>query len=98
MPVRVDVGDIVYLFCRNTDADIHNYKVITDRPGNLLTFTSEDTGDNHYLSKMLAPKHLGLKVGVKVILLTNLSDDIVNGKMGIVHSIESMPTYIYNVL
>ena len=33
-------------------------------------------------------KHLGLKIGVKVILQTNLSDDLVNGKMGIVHSIE----------
>ncbi|XP_062614065.1 uncharacterized protein LOC134275790 [Saccostrea cucullata] len=88
LPAQIDVQDIVYLFCRNVDADIHNYKVITDIPGDLVTFTSEDTGDNHYLSKMLASKHLGVKVGVKVILLTNLSDDLVNGKMGIVQRIE----------
>ncbi|XP_062576632.1 uncharacterized protein LOC134238525 [Saccostrea cucullata] len=61
LPAQIDVRDIVYLFCRNVDADIHNYKVITDKPGDLVTFTSEDTGDNHYLSKMLAPKHLGVK-------------------------------------
>ena len=62
--------------------------VIIDRPGNLVTFTAQDDGDTYYLSKMLAPKHLGLKIGVNIILLTNLSDDLVNGKMGIVHGIE----------
>ena len=57
---QYNVEDTVYLFCRNADADIHNYNVNIDRPGNLVTFTAQDEGDTYYLSKMLAPKHLGL--------------------------------------
>lgn len=62
--------------------------MIIDRPGNLVTLTAQNAGDNYNLSKMLGLKHLVFKIGVKIILLTNLSDDLINGKMGIVHSIE----------
>lgn len=43
-----------------------------------MTFSSKDTGDIYYLYKIIAPQHLGLKVGVNVFLLTILSDDPVN--------------------
>lgn len=94
LPEFVSEEEAVHLFCRNADADIHNYNVIANKQGNLVTFSSEDTGDSYYLSKMLAPKHLGLKVGVKVILLTNLSDDLVNGKSGMVHSIQGDSVHV----
>ena len=75
LPEFVSEKEAVHLF-----VEIHNYNVIANKQGNLVKFSSEDTADSYYLSKMLAPKQLGLKVGVTVILLTNLSDDLVNGK------------------
>lgn len=45
-------------------------------------------GDTRLLRKHIAPKHLVLKVGAKVILIKNISKDLCNGKQGIVHYLE----------
>lgn len=64
--------EVVYLF-------VGMQMPISNRLGNLVTFSLEDSVHKHYLSKMIVPNHLGLKIGMKVILLTNLSNDLVNG-------------------
>ena len=53
----------------------------------MYVFTSEDMGDTHFLNKFLAPKNLGLKQNCPVMLLTNISDQLVNGKIGKVSNI-----------
>jgi ATP-dependent DNA helicase PIF1 len=78
----------IKLFARNLDVDIYNYEQLhlLDEP--LRTFTAKDEGDPFYLNKMLAPKNLGVKVTAPVMLLINISDELVNGLMGTVLSME----------
>jgi hypothetical protein len=58
-----------------------------------------DEGDHYYLKKMLAPKHLGLKISAPVMLLVNLSDKLVNhGLIGRVEKIEENEVQINFVL
>jgi hypothetical protein len=45
-------------------------------------FLSTGTGDNRYLSHVLAPHVLWLKIGTPVMLLKNLSQKFVNGLIG----------------
>lgn len=77
----------VYLFARNLDVDLFNYEKVQGIKGQLYVFTSEDMGDTHFLNKFLAPKNLGLKQNCPVMLLTNISDQLVNGKIGKVSNI-----------
>ena len=41
LPEFVSEEEAVHLFCRNADADIHNYNVIANKQGNLVTFSSD---------------------------------------------------------
>jgi ATP-dependent DNA helicase PIF1 len=88
------VENAVHLFARNIDADVFNYNKIQNCPGQLHVFPSVDEGDTHYLHQFLAPKHLGLKENTPVMLLTNLSDSLVNGKIGRVSKIETHKIYV----
>jgi hypothetical protein len=56
-------------------------------PGQMFVFRSEDEGDFHYINKFLAPKYLGLEIGCPVMLLVNLTEELVNGKIGKVSNI-----------
>ncbi|XP_061167824.1 uncharacterized protein LOC133176769 [Saccostrea echinata] len=76
--------ECIHLFARNYDVDIFNYNKLQNLPGELKLYKSRDEGSNHYLSKFLAPKNLGLKVGCPVMLVRNLSDSLVNGLCGTV--------------
>ena len=49
---------------------------------------STDTGDKRYLSEVLASRTLWLKIAIPVILIKNLSDQLVNGLRGTVYDIE----------
>ena len=81
--------NIVKLFARNLDVDLYNYEQLeTIHAYPLHIFNATDEGDTHYLNKMLAPKHLGIKVSVPVMLLMNLNDKLVNGLIGTVTNIE----------
>ncbi|CAG2187271.1 unnamed protein product [Mytilus edulis] len=52
--------------------------------GDLKVYVSQDEGSQHYLSKFLEPKNLGLKLGCPVMLIKNLNDILVNGLCGTV--------------
>jgi hypothetical protein len=69
--------EAVHLFSKNLDADFYNMKILQQLPGILKSFTSNDEGSQHYLNKIVAPKHLAIKETCSVTLLTNLSDDLV---------------------
>ncbi|XP_052271465.1 uncharacterized protein LOC127872172 [Dreissena polymorpha] len=85
-----DASDCVKLFSRNEKVDQHNRDCILEYPGELYEFKSHDDGDRHFLEKMIAPKILWLKIGSPVMLLKNISDKLVNGLQGHVHSITDM--------
>ena len=72
-----------YLFSRNIDVLLFNYKRICTEPGQLHVSHSED-GDQHYLETILAPQRLCINVDCPVMLLIHLSDELVNGKIGTV--------------
>ncbi|CAG2226885.1 PIF1 [Mytilus edulis] len=74
----------VHLFARNYDVDVFNYNKIQSLQGDLKVYVSQDEGSQHYLSKFLAPKNLGLKLGCPVMLIKNLNDILVNGLCGTV--------------
>ncbi|XP_071176509.1 uncharacterized protein [Mytilus edulis] len=79
----------VHLFARNVDVDLFNYERIQKIPSQLYVYQSDDEGSCDFLQKILAPKYLGIKVGIPVMLLVNLSDDLVNGKVGTVTYIDN---------
>lgn len=78
----------VKLFARNVDVDLHNYRCLQTIDNPLTVFEAEDSGDYHYLNKMLAPKRLGIKDDSPVMLLRNVNERYVNGLTGRVLSIE----------
>ncbi|XP_060591293.1 uncharacterized protein LOC132746230 [Ruditapes philippinarum] len=86
-PLNVPSTEVIKLFARNIDADICNYNILNELPGEIFTFDSQDFGDTYFLRKFIAPKHLGLKINAKVMLLTNLTDEYVNGLVGTIVNI-----------
>lgn len=78
----------VYLFARNIDVMLFNHNKLKSVVGDLQTFKSEDSGDVKMCDQFLAPKFLGVKIGCPVMLLINLTDYLVNGKIGTVKLIE----------
>ncbi|KAK3107653.1 hypothetical protein FSP39_019224 [Pinctada imbricata] len=84
----------VHLFSRNVDVLLFNKNKLEQLHGQLHTFVSEDEGSKHYIDKFLAPQHLGLKIGCPVMLLVNLSDTLVNGKIGSVKHIEKNKIHV----
>jgi DNA-binding TFAR19-related protein (PDSD5 family) len=77
-------GDTVYLYARNFDAELTNYDYLFELPGVEKTYTAEQTGNIKALKTVRAPKHLVLKVHCKVMLLANLTSQLVNGTLGTV--------------
>ena len=75
------------LFSTNEQVNEYNRTKIMKFPGQLYEFLSADTGERNFLSQMIIPKHLWLKIGAPVILMRNLSDKLVNGLKGEVSAI-----------
>ncbi|CAC5370346.1 PIF1 [Mytilus coruscus] len=65
----------VHLFARNVDVDLFNYERIQKIPSQLYVYQADDEGR--------------IKIGIPVILLVNLSDELVNGKVGTVTYIDN---------
>ena len=78
----------VKLFARNIDVDLYNYECLQSIDNPLHVFEADDSGDCHYLNKLLAPKRLGIKIDSPVMLLRNLNNRFVNGLTGRVLTIE----------
>lgn len=81
--------ECVNLFARNLDVDVFNYNKLQKLTGELKVYKASDEGSEHYLSKFLAPKHLGVKVGCPVILVKNLTNSLVNGLSGTVSQLNT---------
>ena len=84
----------VYLFARNIDVMLFNYNKLNSFNGDLHTFRSEDSGDSKLCDQFLAPRYFGVKIGCPVMLLINLTEHLVNGKIGTVKSIENEIIYV----
>jgi hypothetical protein len=84
----------VHLFARNFDVDVMNYEQLESMPGDCQFYTSKQSGDSHYLNKMTVQKVLRLKVGCPVILLKNLSSELVNGLQGTVTELHKDHVYV----
>ncbi|XP_062608036.1 ATP-dependent DNA helicase PIF1-like [Saccostrea cucullata] len=78
----------VHLFARNIDVMLFNQKKLHSVVGDLHTFKSEDSGESKLCDQFFAPKYFGVKIGCPVMLLINLTDHLVNGKIGTVKLIE----------
>ena len=61
----------IHLFVRNVDVDLFNYDRIKKVNSQLYAFKSEDEELGDYLHKISAPKYLGVKVGIPMMLLVN---------------------------
>lgn len=76
------------LFIYLQDADIYNHSQMESIPGAPHFFRAEDKEDHHYLNRMIASKNLGIKISCAVMLIHNLSAELVNGLQGLVQSVE----------
>ena len=82
-------GDTPVVLCaENFQVDCHNSTMLRTLPGLEVTYTSEDYGEKNKLKKILAKKVLTLKEGSPVMLLKNMSSELVNGRMGTVIKLE----------
>ena len=91
-PLQDDIlNEAIHLFARNADVDLFNYDKIQKIPSQLYIymFQSEDEGSTDFLKKILAPKFFGIKIGVPVILLINMSNKLVNRRIGIVTEVNA---------
>ncbi|WAR18361.1 PIF1-like protein [Mya arenaria] len=90
-------SDSIKLFAKNDLVDDFNRTSLLDYPGDLYQFKSTDSEDISGIRTISAPEILWVKVGCPVILLQNLSDKLVNGLVGRIHSI-SVETGPYNMI
>ena len=81
-------SDSVKLFANNFLVDNYNRNKVLDINSTLFEYKAKDSGENKYLSKITAQSTLWLKKGVPVILLRNLSQELVNGLKGTVVGFE----------
>lgn len=88
---EIPKGSVV-CFSKNIDVDDHNNSELMSILGESRKYYAEDNGFEPHLSNLrkncMAPEVLTLKVSAQVVLLKNLSDELVNGSIGIVTKIE----------
>lgn len=75
-------------YAKNDHVDHYNRTSLIYFHGEMYEFIAEDKGKSADLATITAPKTLWLKVRCPVILLQNLSNDLVNGLKGYVHEID----------
>ena len=94
-PLPTSDPNTVRLFALNYDVDMYNYNKLESIVGEKKTYMCKDYGSRKELEKCPLPEVLELKVGTPVILLTNLSDELVNGRQGKVVKIEQDGPTVY---
>jgi ATP-dependent exoDNAse (exonuclease V) alpha subunit len=78
----------VLLFSTNREKDNENTRRLDAIPGKSHSIKAIDEGEQTYLKELLLPQTLIIKVGARVMALTNDSDNrFYNGSLGIVSSI-----------
>ncbi len=88
-PIQVRNGILpTVLYSRNINVDEKNNGALMRLPGKEYGFKAVDTGDKQLVQMIdkncSAPSLLRLKVGAQVVLLRNLSNELVNGSRGVV--------------
>jgi ATP-dependent DNA helicase PIF1 len=76
--------DPIRLFATNYQREVCNAKFLFDLGQPVTMYIAKDTGTDGYLKKIPAPKRLAIANGCPVILLVNLSRNLVNGLRGTV--------------
>jgi len=95
-PLSVDNNNnTIKLFATNNRVDDFNRKCLLKHPGTMYEFKSSDSGKAQHLYRISAPAVIWLKVGCPVILLQNISDKLVNGLRGHIHSITTDGPVVY---
>ena len=69
--------------------------MLNNKVGESHLYLSEDKGKQRHLRKCPFPKELIIKEGAPVVLLTNMSDELINGLRGIVTSINQDGPTVY---
>ncbi|CAG2186795.1 PIF1 [Mytilus edulis] len=82
-------NDPIRLFARNFDREVYNASRLLDLEGDLKSFHSLDEGDPTKLRKMSVGQSLHLKINCPVMLVKNLSKNLVNGLQGTVQEINT---------
>ncbi|CAC5408438.1 PIF1 [Mytilus coruscus] len=82
-------NDPIRLFARNFDREVYNASRLIDLEGDLKSFHSLDEGDPTKLRKMSVGQSLHLKINCPVMLVKNLSKNLVNGLQGTVQEINT---------
>lgn len=76
--------DPVYLFARTWDVDMLNHDKLRQLGPGEKVYTSKQMGTAKCLKTFQAPHHLVLNIHAKVMLVVNLSPNLVNGTMGVI--------------
>ena len=79
-----DDTDAVHIFGTNLDVDFYNHQQLAKLQGNQRIYQSTDKLDTQLLKQCTAPATLALKVSVKIIIIRNLDNGLVNGLGGTV--------------
>lgn len=87
--------DPLHIYGTNIEANIFNLKRLNKLPGVEHTFAAEDFGKGKYLTRLVAPVLLKIKVNAKVMLLKNLSNRLVNGLQGFVKEVKPEGPVVY---
>jgi ATP-dependent DNA helicase PIF1 len=78
----------IRLFARNFDREVYNASCLLDLEGDLKTFRSVDEGDIAKLKKIPVENTLHVKINCPVMLVKNLSQNLINGLQGVVQEID----------
>ena len=70
------------IMCTNEQIYHETIERYEEMEGEILIFDSEDEGKKSVLKRCIADKRLLLKIGVPVMLLYNISNELVNGLQG----------------
>lgn len=86
-----DACKSIKLFPQNDRVDDYNRSCLLDFHGQMYEFKAVDTGTISALDTVTAPKTLWLKEGCPVILLQNMTDELVKCLTGRVSSLRNGP-------
>ena len=70
------------IICTNNQIFLETAEKLDQIPGNIEIFSSKDTGSEKFLKRCIAEKTVILKLGVPVMLLYNIDQELVNGLTG----------------
>lgn len=88
---KIELTDAIYLFGRNSDANLKNTEFLTRLDTPLITAEAEYMGDASWRDSIAEPL-LQIKVGAKVISIANSTKDesweCKNGEMGVIEFID----------